>query len=179
MTPVDIQTWDLRIAFADDSEVTDYADDFIQNNPNLEPNTWITVVPRFEDTWMRTDGDQESVEVIFETKDLWDVVRTGRASFTLRSSDEFFLDENVFRSSLGIPLSMRFKISSNRKAEILIYDVSGGFVKRVIDGSYRAGWNFATWDGTDQNGSVVGSGIYIAILYSGEFKKACKFILVR
>ncbi len=179
MTPVQIQSWDLRLQFEDNSEVTDYADVFIQNNPNLEPNSWIVVVPEFGNTWMRTNGEEEMVDVIFETRDLWDVVRTGSARFTLRSADEFLLDENVFRSNGGIPLGMRFRLSSNRIAEIVVYDISGAYVNQVTEGPYRAGWNSTSWDGKDQNGFIVGSGVYVAVLQSGDFKKARKFILVR
>ncbi len=179
MTPIDIQSWDLTLIFEDNSEITSYADDFILTNSNLEPNSWIVVIPRFGDTWMRTDGEEEIVEVIFETRDLWNVVRTGRAGFTIRSADEFLLDENVFRSSRGIPLEMRFRLNSNRIADIVIYDVSGGFVEKILDAPCRAGWNSTSWDGKDQNGLFVGSGVYIAILHSGDFKKANKFILVR
>ncbi|MCJ7812654.1 hypothetical protein MUP95_04955, partial [bacterium] len=93
--------------------------------------------------------------------------------------DEFLLDENVFRSSRGIPLGMRFRLSSNRMAEIVVYDVSGGFVEKVFDAPGRAGWNATSWDGKDQYNLIVGSGVYIAILHSGDFKKAHKFILVR
>ncbi|MBN2031156.1 VWA domain-containing protein [bacterium] len=179
MTPVDIQSWDLKLRFEDNSEVTDYADGFIQYNPNLEPNSWIVIVPEFGNTWMRTSGEEEMVDVIFETTDLWGVVCTGSARFTLRSADEFLLDENVFRSNKGMPLGMRFRLSSNRIAEIVVYDISGAYVSQVTEGPYRAGWNSTTWDGKDQNGLVVGSGVYVAVLQSGDFKKARKFILVR
>ncbi len=179
MTHVDIQMWDLKLRFEDNSEVTDYADVFIQNNPHLEPNSWIVVVPEFGNTWMRTHDEEETVDVIFETTDLWGVVRVGIAHFTLRSADEFLLDENVFRSNRGIPLGMRFRLSSNRIAEIVVYDISGAYVNQVTEGPYRAGWNSTIWDGKDRNGFVVGSGVYVAVLQSGDFKKARKFILVR
>ena len=35
MTPVDIQSWDLTLIFENNSEITSYADDFIQNNLHL------------------------------------------------------------------------------------------------------------------------------------------------
>jgi len=178
MTPVPVESWDIRIFFENGSWVTTYGDLFIQSHV-LTPNAWTTLVPDFDDTRMRTNREEERVGVLFETKDFWNVMRSDTAYFTITSSNEFWLDENVFRPGSGIPLGMRFKLSSNRRAEIVVYDISGGFVKKVADGPYLAGWNTnTTWDGKDENGLSVGSGIYVAILISGDFKQARKFILV-
>ena len=178
MTPVSVQGWDLRLFFEDGSWVTTYADAFIQSTV-LQPYAWTVVVPDFGDTWMRTDEQEERVGVVFETVGFWGETRSATAYITLRSSDEFFLDENVFRTSTKSVLDMRFKLSSNRRAKVVVYDISGAFVKKVEEGNFVAGWSFTSWDGKSESGSPVGSGVYVAVLMSGSFQKAHKFILVR
>ncbi len=178
MTPVSVKSWDLKIFFENGSSINTYGDEFIQS-ATLAPRVWTRIVPPFEDTWMRTTEKQEKVGVVFQAVDLWDIAQSDTAYFLIRSSDEFLLDENVFRVNSDGVLGMRFKLSSNRTAKIVVYDIAGGFVKEVVNGQFRAGWNFTTWNGKDKNDRLVGSGIYVAILTSGNFKKARKFILVR
>jgi flagellar hook assembly protein FlgD len=76
-------------------------------------------------------------------------------------------------------LELRFKLSSNRRADLSVYDASGAFIRRVASGAFPAGWNAAWWDGTDENGRRAGSGVYVAVANSGGLHKAQKFILVR
>jgi len=174
----DIKKWDLKVLFEEGTIIDTYADEFIETT-TLTPDVWIKIEPDFSDTRMRTDKKKERVGVIFETTGFWNETKSDTAYFTIQSSDEFFLDENVFKPDDSTPLGMRFKLSSNRYAEINVYDLSGGFIKKVVSGNYYAGWNFTTWDGKDSNGNTVGSGIYIAILISGDFHKSRKFIVIR
>ena len=178
MTPVHVEGWDLRIFYENGSWTDTYGDAFILATM-LSPDVWTTVVPDFSDTWMRTEKAEERVGVILMTTNLWGIARGDTAFFTVRSTDDFVLDENVFKPEYGTPLGLRFKLNSNRRAVINVYDISGTLVKKAADGLYAGGWNFTTWDGTDENGRKVGSGVYVAILTSGQFQKARKFILVR
>ena len=101
------------------------------------------------------------------------------ARFVIQSANEFYLDENVFRPSILSDFKMRFKLSSNRRAQLIIYDLSGAYIRRLVDGPCQAGWNYTSWDGKDDDGRRMGSDIFIAILTSGTYQKAHKFIVVR
>jgi VWFA-related protein len=178
MTVIPAISWDLEVIFEDESIIDSYADDFIQNN-DLLPGSWYPVIPDFMETRMRTDRKKEKVGVIINTWDLWNVLRSDTAYFTIQSADKFYLEENIFRPRSGRPLGMRFKLSSNRKAELTIYDIAGGFVRKIADSQMEAGWVYFTWDGQDNNGNNAGSGIYIAILSSSGYQQIRKFILIR
>jgi uncharacterized repeat protein (TIGR01451 family) len=179
LTPVTVRSWDLEVFFETGETLPNYADAFITAHPDLEKGAWIRVVPAFGDTRMRTAEDRERVGVVFKTVDLWDVTRSDTAFFTIRSSDAFFLGSNVFHPSSGDRMEFRFKLSSNRRADLSVYDASGAFVRRVASGSFPAGWNTAFWDGLDGNGRRAGGGVYVAVASSGSLQKAQKFILVR
>jgi len=178
MSPVTAVNWDLKIVFENGETIETFADPFIDSHV-LVPTEWLTVYPQFSDTRMRTEEQEERVAVIFETTGIWDDVRSDTAYFTIRSADELWLDENTFTPDGGKGLGLRFMLSSNRRAEIVIYDLAGGFVKRVADENFNAGWNTVYWDGTDKLGRTIGSGVYLVIMTSGHFQKARKFIVVR
>jgi uncharacterized repeat protein (TIGR01451 family) len=178
MSPVNTVYWDIVVFFENNEIVTTYGDPFILQN-ELTPNTWIAIQPPFDDTRMRTDQDRERVGVVIKTVDIWGVVRSDTSYFSIRSSDEYYLDKNVFRPNRDGRLEVRLRLSNNRHALIRIYDIAGGFVKTLADGYFEAGWNPFYWSGTDENGKTVGSGIYVAVLTSGGMRQALKFILVR
>jgi hypothetical protein len=178
MTPVFAKSWDLVIRYEDGTMVDTYADPFVQATV-LEPNVWTPVRPRFGDTWMTGTDDEENITAILTTLDDWDVTRSATAAFKVRSSDNYLLDENVFKPDGGVPLGMRFKINSNRVAQIIVYDISGAYIRKVTEEPYPAGWNRTSWDGRDDKGRIVGSGVYVSVLISGNYRKAQKFIVIR
>ncbi|MDM7925303.1 MAG: VWA domain-containing protein [bacterium] len=179
VTPVTVASWDLEVFYETGESHPDYADAFIAANPDLPRGAWTLVAPPVSDTRMRTARESERVGVVFTTVDLWNVTRSDTAFFTIRSSDAFVLGDNVFQPASGGLLELRFKLSSNRRADLSVYDASGAFIRNVASGAFPAGWNTAWWDGTDANGRRAGSGVYLAVANSGGLHKALKFILVR
>jgi hypothetical protein len=177
-TPHPVDSWDLLAYYENGDVLTTYADDFIMTT-DLVPDEWTGVDPDFNDTWMRTSDENERIVLSFQTINVHGITRSDTASILIRSDDEFWLDENVFKPDRGIPLGMRFKLSSNRNAVIKVYDISGAFVDTVIDGPYQGGWNYTSWNGINETGQVVGTGVYVAILTSGRFQQMRKFIIVR
>jgi VWFA-related protein len=175
---VEASTWDLVVVYENGERIEDYGDAFLQT-VQLDSGQWIQVLPSFADTRMRTDNSQETVRIIFRTTDKWGATWADTASFVIRSSDDAVLGQNLFRPAEGVPLAIQFKLSSNRKVDLAVYDASGAFVRRVADERFNAGWNSASWDGKDENGHIAGSGLYVALIRSGELKRALKFILVR
>ena len=180
MTPIKIVSWDMIVLFGNGSTDNTYWDDFIESN-ELEPGTWSELSPVFEETEMLTTSKKEKIGFIIKTEDFWKVNYFDTAYVTIASNNEFYLDHNVFKPSEPGEnvLFLHFKLSSNRKAELNIYDIAGHFVKNVFDDLGVAGWNFTTWDGTDERDEPVGSGIYLAIISSGSYNKYLKFILIR
>jgi len=179
MSPIIIEGWDLIVFYEDGSMIVDYGDAFIESNP-LQPGQWVTVTATFDDTYMRsTEQKEELIGFIVETTDIWGSVRSDTTFITIRSSDSFSLDRNVFRLCQDPSITLNFKLSSNRHANIKIFDISGHHIKDLASRSFLAGWNDIQWDGQDDHGRIVGSGVYLAVLDAGEYKKAHKFIIVR
>jgi len=179
MTPVFARTWDLQVIYGDGTIENIYADEFIDVT-DLTPNVWTTVLPPFDDTWMREGTHaEERTYIVLETTDYWNSIRTDTASFLIQSSNKFVLDRNVFRPAQDDFIQLNYKLSTNRDAKIIIYDLAGGFVREVVRGPRLAGWNSCIWDGTNEQGCRMGSGVYLAVILSGSYHKSLKFMIVR
>ncbi|MCK5380369.1 MAG: T9SS type A sorting domain-containing protein [Candidatus Latescibacteria bacterium] len=63
---------------------------------------------------------------------------------------------NPFNASTTIP----FTLESNCAVELAVYNCNGQCVKTLFRGEKQAGMYTATWNGTDEQGTVVTSGIY-------------------
>ena len=180
VSPIEIEPghWNLTIRFADGSVIDDYAQSFAMNH-GLVPGDTLLIRPVFEDTRMRNDNPEEDMQVILETIDDWQASYFDTATVRLKSGDAFWLNDNVFRITQDRILGMRFRMSTNRHAKIVVYDIAGSFIKTVINGPYLAGWNQAVWNGEDRFHQTVGAGVYVAVYEAGDVKKAHKFIVVR
>ncbi len=72
-----------------------------------------------------------------------------------------------------------FAIEADGHAMINIYNVQGQLVRRLVDGNLAAGTHQVTWDGRDQSGLQVGSGVYFARLISGGQIAEHKMVLLK
>jgi len=60
-----------------------------------------------------------------------------------------------------------------------IYDVRGRLVRRLVDEEKEAGIFQVHWDGKDERGKSVSSGLYLYQIDAGEFKSIRKMVLTR
>jgi hypothetical protein len=61
-------------------------------------------------------------------------------------------------------------------AELVIYNVAGGMVRRLVSGPLAGGAHRAMWDGRDSRGRQVPGGIYVATLTSRDLRLSQKLI---
>ncbi|MCD4775216.1 MAG: T9SS type A sorting domain-containing protein [Candidatus Aegiribacteria sp.] len=72
---------------------------------------------------------------------------------------------NPFGSNTTISFTT---VESIAGTELVIYNISGRIVKTLVNSVLPAGEHSVSWDGTDENGHPVGSGIYFCHLISGN-----------
>lgn len=65
------------------------------------------------------------------------------------------------------------------KVLIRIFDMRGRFVRTLVDEEKEPGSYSVVWDGTDERGEVVSSGVYLYRMDSGDFSSLKKMILLR
>lgn len=60
-----------------------------------------------------------------------------------------------------------------------MYDVAGRRVRALVDGPQTVGRKSATWDGRDDRGNVVGSGVYYCRLEAPGYEQSIKLTVLR
>ena len=71
---------------------------------------------------------------------------------------------NPFNSSVAI----EYSIPEVSQVKLDVYDICGRRVSALFDGEQAAGYYRAVWDGTDNRGTKLSSGVYLFRLSAGE-----------
>ncbi len=69
--------------------------------------------------------------------------------------------------------------ASGQKLEVRIYDILGREVRRLYDKSTESGYLELTWDGKNDHGLNLASGVYFYRAISGSFVASKKMVLIR
>jgi uncharacterized protein (DUF2141 family) len=89
---------------------------------------------------------------------------------------------NPFNPTTKIPFTVRgswFVVHSPIPVTLKIYNILGEKVRTLVDEPKEAGRYEAVWDGRDEDGNPVASGIYFYQLRTGDYCQTKKMILVR
>lgn len=65
------------------------------------------------------------------------------------------------------------------RVQLRVYNLLGELVRTLVDEPKQPGRYVATWDGRDERGAPVSSGIYIYQMVAGSFKAARRLVLLR
>ena len=105
---------------------------------------------------------------------------------TMGVNDEMNLYPYVYRLLDNFPnpfnpeTHIHFELGGQEMVKLMIYDALGRQVRTLIDGqSYRSGFHAVNWDGRDNNGQSVPSGVYIYRIKAGRFIADNKMLLVK
>jgi hypothetical protein len=75
--------------------------------------------------------------------------------------------------------SIRFTMEREGRAKVQVFDLNGRLVRTVFDGVAREGENETSWNGTDETGRRMGSGVYFYRLRAFDKEIAHKLVLVQ
>jgi hypothetical protein len=75
--------------------------------------------------------------------------------------------------------TIRFSLPRSGEVELAVYSVMGQRVATLLHGPWAAGSHTVRWDGTDDSGRQLGSGVYLYRLISADQAETRKLILVR
>jgi len=90
----------------------------------------------------------------------------------------FALDQNV-PNPFNPTTTIRFTIATDTYATLAVYDIAGRRVKTLVDGNVKADFYHVVWDGRNESGHRVASGIYFYRLQAGPFVRSHKMIVLR
>ena len=78
----------------------------------------------------------------------------------------------------SLQTTIRFLIPPDAVVRAEIFDAAGRHVRKLLDGSRNMGVHELQWDGRDDNGDAVASGIYLFRLSTGQDVTAARIIRV-
>jgi len=111
-------------------------------------------------------------------------IRTSVNNSELDMDDEFlFPHKYALQQNFPNPFNPRttihYELPNQELVQIIIFNLLGHQVKRLVYGFRGAGVNSIVWDGTNDHGQPVSAGIYIYQLQAGGFLQTRKMILLK
>ena len=94
------------------------------------------------------------------------------------SSLRFELYEN-YPNPFNPETEISYDLPNDSWVRLSVYNISGQKVKTLVDRFEAAGHKTVTWDGRNQEGDRVGSGVYFYRLEAGDFAATKKMVLIQ
>ncbi len=124
------------------------------------------------------DGSDRVYEIVYATRDASGNEGYGTAWVRVphdKSAELTSARPNPFNPQT----TLDYSLSVGDRVQIAIYDARGSLVRRLVDQDMPAGEHRVTWNGLDQAGRPVGSGIYFVKLAAGSAVDSRKIVLLK
>ncbi len=163
------------------------------------PESWSGATIVNQDAWASTNYPSPGV-VADPTVDPAEEVCVAWTDFRnqpLTSYDIYFnraywpfasVTEDVERAAFGVsmsnlirqPATIAFQLPGEDLVRLAIHDIEGRAVRRILwDATCPPGPHRASWDGRDDSGAPVASGVYVCRLVAGSGTAVCRAVVVR
>jgi hypothetical protein len=153
------------------TKITDYYGNYYFMD--LVPGTYsVELVPRFSTALTTADT---------QTRLLTRAATAGHVDFGFKKiapvdySRRFAIVPNPFNPET----TMSFTVSQRTPVSLRIYNVNGALVRTVIDGELMPGQHHRVWDGRDDAGRAVASGVYFGKLVTSAGSQTVKMVLLK
>lgn len=91
---------------------------------------------------------------------------------------EFNLSQN-YPNPFNPETTIEYQLPRASRIEVAVYNLAGQLVRTLRQAQQSAGKYKLSWDGKDERGNNVATGVYLYRLYAGEFSATKKMILAR
>jgi hypothetical protein len=92
--------------------------------------------------------------------------------------EKFALHQN-YPNPFNPTTFIKYDLPKEAVVRIVIYDLMGREVRALVNEKQNAGYKSVLWDGKDNNGQNVASGIYIYHMTAGDYRKSLKMTIVK
>jgi hypothetical protein len=75
--------------------------------------------------------------------------------------------------------TVAYDVPRSASVAIRVYDVTGRLVRTLVDGTVDPGRYAATWDGRNDRGEAVGSGVYFCTMETPDYHATHKMVLMK
>jgi hypothetical protein len=102
----------------------------------------------------------------------------GPVSVEIAAPQEFVLQQN-YPNPFNPATQIRYELPKAGHVVLAIFNSLGQEVRRLVDREQPVGYHLVTWNGRDQNGKPVPSGVYHYRLQIGDFVSTKKMIMAK
>ncbi|MBK7142200.1 MAG: T9SS type A sorting domain-containing protein [bacterium] len=92
--------------------------------------------------------------------------------------DDFELRQN-YPNPFNPNTTIRFSLPSRSQVKIEVFNLLGQSVRTLVKDQLSAGQHVVEWDGRDESGQEVASGVYLYRMSAGELELTRKMLLIR
>ena len=174
--------WDMQLTTSGKTETVSM---MIETHTELPPDFQIWLLDRNRQTRIPVSEGRAAVTVPENGKIKQMRLIAGKESFAESNSNgiplipiEYGLSQN-FPNPFNPETTIQYQLAEVSTVELTIYNVRGQRIRTLRRGEQSTGVYSVLWDGRDDAGSTVASGMYIYRLKANEFVKTKKMILIR
>ena len=153
--------------------------------PDLPPLTSGNVTFTFDVNVHSEPGELGYIDILFTTMTgdsaivEAELVADAQTGTTGRITPRLALLYQNYPNPFNPSTSIEFYLPKRERASLKIYDVSGRLVRTIIDESLDQGEHKYSWDGANNEGRRVSSGVYFYMLRSESIELSRKAVLLR
>ena len=96
----------------------------------------------------------------------------------INSPNSYGLFQN-YPNPFNLETEIRYQLPNSSEVSLSIYNLMGQKIKTLINTYHSAGFYSVKWDGTNNQGMKIASGIYIYIMRAGSFVDVKKLVFIQ
>ena len=74
---------------------------------------------------------------------------------------------------------LRYDLPEQSHVNLIVYDIMGREIRHLVNSTQNAGYKSVIWDGKDNSGRMVGTGMYLYRISAGKFHSVKKMVLLK
>ena len=125
-------------------------------------------------------SDQQTLEyeVLIDEVSLVDVTGTAVKNEQPHVARSYALEQN-YPNPFNPQTSIRFQLPANDVVSLQVFDVSGRVVRTLVNGELTSGQHVARWDGRDDAGQMLSSGVYFYQMQTSQVVRTKKMTFLQ
>jgi hypothetical protein len=123
--------------------------------------------------------DKESVVSIQGSVKMNDELNATMKPVDLREIPTNFSLSQNYPNPFNPTTNIKYGIPQDATVKLMVYNSLGQVVKTIVNLQQKAGYYTARWDGTNESGSKVSSGMYIYRITAGNYTHSIKMNLIK
>jgi len=91
---------------------------------------------------------------------------------------QLYLNQN-YPNPFNPTTTIQYGLPEDASVSLTIYDIQGNEIITIDNGLRQAGWYHHTWNGLNDNGQPVSTGLYLARLQAGSYSRTIKMVYLK